>query len=452
MKIIIIGCGKVGTSVIKQLSQEKHDIAIVDKNTELVEELSGKYDVLGIGGNGASYNVLMEAGIENADFLIAVTESDEVNLLCCLFAKKAGKCETIARVRNPIYNKEIKYIKDELSLSMVINPEYAAATEIARILRMPSAIEINTFAKGRVELLKFKLKSESILHGMSLIDISNILKCDVLICAVERGDDVFIPTGQFILRANDLISIIASPENASIFFKKISIETNQAKSVMIVGGGRITHYLGEQLSFIGISIKIIETKMEICEELSDNLPEAIVIHGDGTNYELLNEEGIENTDAFATLTGFDEGNIMLSLFAKYRTKAKLITKINKRTFNEVVENLDLGTIIQPEYIAGEYIINYIRGRQNSTGSNVESLYKIIEDRVEALEFSLKEDSDVTNIQLVDLKLKENLLVACINRNGKIIIPRGHHSLLIGDTVIIVTTNLGLDNIKDILKG
>ncbi|MGF6906226.1 Trk system potassium transporter TrkA [Fusobacterium sp. PH5-44] len=451
MKIIIVGCGKVGTNLIKELSQEEHDIAIIDKDGELVEELSTKYDALGIVGNGASYSVLMEAGIEKADFIIAVTDSDELNLLCCLFAKKAGKCETIARVRNPVYNKEIKYIKDELRLSMIINPEYAAATEIARILRMPSAIEINTFAKGRVELLKFKIAPESIIHGMSLIDVSVKLKCDVLICAVERDDEVFIPSGQFVLRGNDIVSIVASPKNASIFFKKIGVVTNQAKNAMIIGGGKITYYLGEQLSTIGIDMKIFETNIKKCEELSELIPKAVVIHGDGTNYELLNEEGLENADAFITLTGFDEGNIMLSLFAKYRSKAKIITKINKKTFNEVVENLDLGTIIQPEYITAEYIINYIRGRQNSIGSNVESLYKIIEDRAEALEFSIKEDSEIVGIPLMELQLKENLLVACINRNGKIIIPRGQDKILKGDTVIVVTTNLGLDNVKNILK-
>ena len=451
MNIIIIGCGKVGTSLIKQLSQENHNIAIIDKNNELVEELSAKYDVLGITGNGASYSILMEAGIEQAHFLIAVTDSDELNLLCCLFAKKAGKCETIARVRNPVYNKEVKYIKDELSLSMVINPEHAAATEIARLLRMPSAIEIDTFAKGRVELLKFKVDPESILHGMSLIGISLNLKCDILICAVERDNEVFIPSGQFLLKGNDIVSIVASPKNASIFFKKIGVVTNQAKNAIIIGGGKITYYLGEQLTSIGIDMKIFERDIKRCEELSEILPKAIVINGDGTNYELLTEEGLEKTDAFVTLTGFDEGNIMLSLFAKYRTKAKIITKINKKTFNEVVENLDLGTIIQPEYIAAEYIINYIRGRQNSIGSNVESLHKIIEDKAEALEFSIVENSEIVDIPLVELKLKENLLIACINRNGKIIIPRGHDKLLIGDTVVVVTTNLGLDNIKNILK-
>lgn len=451
MNIIIIGCGKVGTSLIKQLSQERHDIAIIDKNPELVEELAAKYDVLGIAGNGASYSVLTEAGLDNAHFLIAVTDSDELNLLCCLFAKKTGQCETIARVRNPVYNKELQYIKNELNLSMIINPEYAAATEISRILRMPSAIEINTFAKGKVELLKFKVAPDSILHGMSLIGISANLKCDVLICAVERDEDVFIPSGQFLLKGNDIVSIVASPKNASIFFKKIGVETNQAKNAIIIGGGKITYYLGEKLGSIGIDMKIFETDLNKCEELSELLPKAIVIHGDGTNYELLVEEGLEKTDAFVTLTGFDEGNIMLSLFAKYRSKAKIITKINKRTFNEVVENLDLGTIIQPEYIAAEYIINYIRGRQNSIGSNVESLYKIIEDKAEALEFSIREDLDILDIPLEKLQLKENLLIACINRNGRIIIPRGQDRILKGDTVIVVTTNLGLDNVKNILK-
>lgn len=452
MNIAIVGCGKVGTALIEQLNKEGHDITAIDTNKDVVEAVVNKIDIMGVVGNGASYNIQIEAGIENTDLLIAVTGSDEVNLLCCLIAKKYGNCHAIARVRNPVYSQEISMLKDELGLSMIVNPEFAAANEIARVLRFPSAIKIDTFAKGRVELLKFRITSGSPLDNSSLIDISKRLKCDVLICAVERDDQVIIPNGSFVLKEKDIISIVASPNKASEFFKKMGIKTHQVKDTLIVGGGELTYYLARMLLGMGIDVTIIEQKRERCEVLSELLPKAIVINGDGIDQSLLQEEGLDSVESFVALTNLDEENIMLSLYAKSRTKAKIITKVNRITFDDVINQLDLGSIICPKHITAEYIVRYVRGMQNSIGSNIETLYKIIDNRAEALEFIVKNGSPLIETPLEKLNLKDNIIIACINRNGKIIIPNGQDVIREKDTVIVVTTITGLNDIRDILKS
>ncbi len=452
MRIIIVGCGKVGTTITEQLSMEGHDIAVIDVNSSVIHDITNNFDVMGVVGNGASYSVQKEAGIDDTDLLIAVTDSDELNLLCCLIAKKAGNCNTIARVRNPLYNNEINFIKEELGLSMTINPEHAAATEISRILRFPSAIEIDTFAKGRVELLKFIVEDGSMLCDKSLIDISGLVQAEVLICAVERGDEVIIPNGSFVLKKNDTISIVASAKNARDFLKKIGVETHQVKNTMIVGGGTIAYYLAEQLLNMGINVKIVEKDRERCERLSELLPKAVIINGDATNQEVLIEEGIAYCESFVSLTGIDEGNIFLSLFAKGCSKAKIITKINRISFDDIINTFNLGTLIYPKYITSEYIIRYVRAMQNSIGSNVETLYRIIENKVEALEFKINEDAPVVGIPIEELNIKDNILIACINHKGEIITPNGKTQINVGDSVIVVTTQKGLQDIKDILKG
>ena len=452
MRIIIVGCGKVGMTITEQLSLEGHDIAVIDASSSVIHDVTNNYDVMGVVGNGASYTVQKEAGIEETDMLIAVTHSDELNLLCCLIAKKAGNCSTIARVRNPLYNNEINFIKEELGLSMTINPEQAAATEIARILRFPSAIEIDTFAKGRVELLKFIIGTDSILNNCSLIDLSKKIKTDILVCAVERGEEVVIPNGSFVLKENDTISIVASATNARDFFKEIGVETHQVKNAMIVGGGTIAYYLADQLLSMGIAVKIVEKDKARCEQLSELLPKAVIINGDATNQDVLIEEGIAHCESFVSLTGIDEGNIFLSLFAKSSSKAKIITKINRISFDEIINTFSLGSLIYPKFITAEYIIRYVRAMQNSIGSNVETLYRIIENKVEALEFVITdENSPVVNVPLEELSIKENILIACINHGGKIIAPNGKSKIQKGDTVIIVTTQKSLQDIKDILK-
>lgn len=451
MKIIIVGCGKIGTTLAEQLSSEHHDLVVIDTNPQKIQQLSESIDVMGIVDNGASINVLSDAGIEDAHLLIAVTGSDELNLLCCVIAKKVSKCHTIARVRNPLYNKERNFIRKSLGITMIINPELASAIEISRLLRFPSAIELDTFAKGRVELLKFKLLPEFRLSGMSVMEIVDKLRCNVLICGVERGEEVFIPSGNFILQDNDLISIMASPKNSASFFKKVGIHTHQVKNALIVGGGTLGYYLAALLIDLKIKVRIVENNQERCQQLSELLPEATVICGDGTDKKLLLQEGLTQTESFITLTNMDEENIFLSLFAKKNSKAKLITKVNRIAFDNIIDGLDIGSVIYPKYITADYILQYVRAMENSLSSNVETLYHILDNQAEALEFSVKEASSVTDIPLSQLNLKENLLIACINRNGSIQIPRGQDTIQVGDTVIIVTSVKGLRDLKDILK-
>lgn len=451
MKIIIVGCGKVGTTLAEQLNNEHHDITLIDKNANVLGSISERIDVMGVVGNGAVYKVQMEAGIQETDLLIATTNSDELNMLCCLIAKKAGNCQTIARIRNPEYNSEARYIREELGLSMAINPEMAAALEISRLLRFPSAIKIDTFAKGRIEILKFIVPDHSMLHSMKVRDVLHKLRCNVLICAVERGSNVIIPTGEFEMQAGDKISFVAPPAESSEFFKQAGIVNNSIKSAMFVGGGKITYYVAKLLENTKIQFKIIEQNAERCNELSELLPKAMIIHGDGSDQELLLQEGICQTEAFASLTGFDEENIMLSLYAASLSKAKLITKVNKIAFENVINSMNLGSVIYPKLITSDSILQYVRAMQNSMGSNVETLYKIVANRAEALEFRVTNDPSIVGIPLEKLQLKDNLLVASLNHNGKITTPRGKDILQAGDRVIIVTTVTGLKDLKDILQ-
>lgn len=451
MKCIIIGGGKVGITLAEQLCQENHDVVIMDASAKRMQDIPESIDALRIVGNGASIQAQMEAGVNEADILIAVTGSDELNLLCCLIAKKAGKCSTIARVRNPVYSKEINFIKERLGVSMTINPELTAATEIARLLRFPSAIKIDTFAKGRVELLKFKIRPQFKLDQMAVSALQNTLKSNILVAAVEREDNVYIPNGDFVLKDGDLVSIIASPQNAASFFQTIGLKTNQVRNCMIVGGGTIAYYLAKQLLAMKIPVRIVEKDPARCELLSQELPNATIICGDGTDRKLLLEEGLRSAEGFVSLTNMDEENLMLALFAKDQSSAKLVTKVNRLAFDEIIERLDIGSVIYPKYLTADYILQYVRAMQNTIGSNVETLYQILDDRAEALEFAIHEESPVTDTPLMDLNLKDNLLIGCIHRRERVFIPRGHDSIQVGDTVIIVTTQVGLQDIRDILK-
>ncbi|NCC44471.1 MAG: Trk system potassium transporter TrkA [Clostridia bacterium] len=450
MKIIIIGCGKVGFSLAEELTSENHDVTIIDSSARRMQEVAEDLDALQIVGNGASITTLMEADIKETDLFIAVTGSDELNLLCCLIAKKQGNCLTVARVRNPIYSKEIEFIRESVGISMIINPELAAAAEIARLLRFPSAIKIDTFAKGKIELLKFRLKPEFNLDHISIAELPLKEKCDILVSGVERGEEAFIPNGDFVLKNGDLVSIIASPQNAAAFFKNIGLKTNQVKNCMMVGGGTIAVYLARQLLAMKIKVVIIEQDPDVFQKLAENLPDAMIIQGDGTNKKLLLEENLEFAEAFVTLTNMDEENILLALFARENSKAKLITKVNRISFDNIIDQLDLGSVIYPKYITTDYILQYIRATQNSIGSNVETLYHILDNKAEALEFSIKEKSPVVGVALKDLRLKSNLLISCIYRKGRVMIPRGNDSIQVGDTVIVVTTHKNLGDIRDIL--
>lgn len=452
MNIIIVGCGKVGQKLVERLSKENDiDITAVDLRPRVIRDMVNEHDVMGIVGSGASIDILNEADVKNADILIAVTESDELNLLICLIAKKLGDCQTIARVRKPEYAKEIELLKDDLSLTMIINPELTSAREIARVLRFPSAIQIDTFSKGRVEILKFRVGESSVLDNMKIVDVSNKLNCDVLICGVERGDEAFIPNGDFIIKEGDLVSIVASLQNGQHFFKKIGVKTNRVKDTIIVGGGDTGLYLAYQLLETGINVKIIEKDPERCELLCQLLPKASIINGDGTDNKLLLEEGIEYAESIVSLMNIDEENVLMSLFAKSVSKGKLVTKINRIAYDNVIKNLNLDTIIYPKNIAAEYIVNYVRAKKNSIGSNVETMHMILDGKAEAIEFILKENSPVLDITIEKLNLKSNTLIACINRGRNVIIPRGKDMLKKGDRAIIVTTHSGFKDITDILE-
>lgn len=451
MDIIIVGCGKVGQTLTEQLIEEGNNITVIDLDASKVNAIASRYDVMGVVGNGATHRVQMEAGIDRAELLIAVTGADELNLLCCMIAKKTSDCKTIARVKNPEYSADAPFLKDELGLAMVINPEYAAASEIARVLRFPSAIKIDSFAKGRVELIKFRLPEGSPLAGMSVKEIVTSLHCDILVCTVEREDDAYIANGDFVFAEKDIVSIIASPKNVSDFFKKINYKLHSVKDAMIVGGGECAHYLCDILSKSDIKLTLIEKDPRKCDELCTQLPDVRVIKGDPVEQEILLEEGLTTAGAFVALTGLDEENILLSLFAKSESNAKLVTKINRIDFDDVIKHLDLDTTIYPKNITSDMIVRYVRSMKGTMGSNMETLYNIIKDKIEAAEFVIHGESEVTGTPLMELKLKENTLIASILRGKKVIIPRGHDTIEEGDSVIVVSKLLGLHDITDILK-
>ncbi|MBR1815084.1 MAG: Trk system potassium transporter TrkA [Lachnospiraceae bacterium] len=450
LKIIIVGCGKVGKTLVERLSQEKHDITVIDTDSDEVDRVSETYDVMGIIGNGSSYNVLLDAGINDADILIAVTASDELNMLCCTIANQLGNCATIARVRNPDYSSELTYLRARLGISLILNPELETAREIARLLRLPTAQEINAFTKGHAELIKFKLPDGNVLDGARIMEIRHY-NSELLVCGVERNGEVVIPDGNFELKGQDYITFISTPVNTQSFFKKINIDTHQVRNCIIVGGGKSSYYLAKQLTEMNIDVKIIEIDMKRCEELSALIPQALVICGDGTDEQVLRESGIEEAEAVVPLTGLDEENILITLFAKSCTSAKVITKIKRSSFHEVIDSLDMGSIIYPRYMTAETIIGHVRATQNGIGSNIEVLYHIFDNKAEAIEFNTEKNSPVVGKPIMELKLKDNLLIACINRNGKIIIPKGDDYIQEDDKVVIVTTHTGFRDLKDILR-
>lgn len=452
LNILIVGCGKVGAALVEQLVKEKHDVTIIDKNPEKIRNFTNLYDIMGVAGNGASFSVQREAGIDNADLLIAVTGSDELNLLCCTIAKQSANCAAIARVRTPDYSAEINYLREQLGLAMIINPDLEVAKEITRILCVPTALEVNSFAHEQAELIKIQIPQGNYLDGKSIAAISKNINAKFLICVIENEGSISIPSGGTILHSGDKISIIATRPEVIKFFKQIGFTTHQVKNTMIIGGGKTAYYLAYLLTGMGISVKMIEQNKARCEELSILLPKATIINGDGTNEDLLKEEGIETCESLIPLTGLDEENAFLTLYAKQVSNAKVITKINRSTFSSVIHSFDLGSVMYPRYITTEAIIAYVRAKQNSAGSNIETLYHMFDSQVEAIEFHIQNSSSITNVPLKDLSLKDNLLIACISRNGKLIFPSGQDTIKTGDSVMIVTTNTGFYDIQDILKG
>ncbi len=452
LKIIIVGCGKVGQTLLDRLSKENHEITIIDKNQAKLDNLINMYDIMAIRGNGASYNIQMEAGIEDADLLIAVTGSDELNLLCCTIAKQVADCAAIARVRTPDYSKEVHYLQEKLGLALIINPEYEAAREIASILALPNTLEVNSFAHGQAEMIEFEIHAKNLLNGLIVKDLNNHLSVSALVVAVKRGDEVFIPTGDTVLAANDIIYIVGAKRFARTFLHDIGVKTRQVKDCLIVGGGKATYYLAKILLANHIAVRIIERDQALCEDLSTVLPGATIIHGDGSNEALLREEGIEFAESFVPLTGMDEENVLLTLYANQVSNAKVITKLNRINFDNVLSQLSLGSVVYPKHITAESILAYVRAKSASGDEkNILTLYHLFDQKVEAIEFNITEDSAATSTPFSVLRFKDNVLVATINRNGRIIIPSGSDTIEVGDTVMIITTHTGFGSITDALR-
>lgn len=450
MQIIVVGCGKVGRSIVAQLSKEDNNVTVIDTNAQLIRNISTNYDVMGIVGNGSSFTILDQADLAHTDMIIAVTERDEVNLLTCVIAKLINdKIHTVARVRSPQYAGELNKLQKGLDLTMTINPEMEAAKEISRLLNFPSAIEIFSFARNRIDLLRFRVPPLSILVGRSLKAISD-LTTNLLVCIIERNSNIMVPNGDTVIQQGDVLTIIAMPRDAQSFFKKIGVRTNKCRNVMIVGGGQLSFYLSKLLLNNHVNVTIVERDMKRCEELVDALPGVTVDCGDGTEKELLEEEHLENMDGFVACTGLDEVNTILSLYAMKHVGRKVITKVNHVDFGDVIEGLQLDSIVNPKELTAQKIVHYVRAAGNSLESNVETLYKLMNGRVEALEFLLEKKSSIIGVKLADMQLKPNVLIAGIVRDGKLIIPGGQDAFQVGDTVIVVTTHLGFHEIFNIL--
>ena len=451
MNIIIVGCGRVGYTLVEQLSMEKHNITVIDEDEDRISSITEELDAMGIVGNGVDYKTLLEAGIERTDLLIAVTDNDEQNLLCCVMAKRIDNCKTIARVKNPVYNSEIGFIRRELGLSMIINPELIAASEIARIFQFPDTIRVDTFTRGRIELLHLTIEEDSFLDGYRVSDIRRKLKCEVLVCMVARKDDVFIPSHDFVLRHGDRICIAALPEVASAFFAKIGIQSSRAHYTMIVGGGTIGYYLARRLLDVGVHVKIIEKDRKRCDELASLLPDATVINADGSDEKRLISEGLDAVDGFAALTGVDEENVILSLFAGKLSGGITVTKIDKLKYSVVLEGMSLDNVIFPSLLTADYITKYARTMNQSTESDVENLFRLENGKVSAIEFFVREHSDITDTPISKLKLKKDMLICSITRDGAVIIPDGNDEIRPGDAVLIITVRSRFSDITDIVE-
>lgn len=448
MRIIVIGCGKVGLALVEQLYSEGHEITVIDSDAARLKAALSNLDVMTLVGDGTSYTTLVSAGVERADVVIAVMDSDETNLLCCVIAKKASNCKTVARVRNPIYNGEIDFFKRELDLGLIFNPEMTSAEEIARLFNFPNALRIDVFSNRKIELVHYKIPADSKLVGTKLMSLRSDYHCNLLVATVTRNDEVIIPGGDFVIAENDILGVVASRSEIHEFFRTFGVGTKKVSDVLIVGGGKIGYYLANCLIDSGIHVKIVESRRDRCEFLSSEIPDADIIHGDGTDRDLLVEEGLMNTSGFAALTNIDEENILLSLFAR-RYAQKTITKINRINFDEVINQLDLDTIINPNTISTNLIIQYVRSLQYTMGSNIENFRKL-SDQAEALEFVVHRNSEVVGIELAELKKKPNVLICCITRDRKIIIPGGQDKIEVGDRVVVIHNGSEIHNLDDII--
>lgn len=453
MKIIIIGDGKVGTTITENISKEGHDVTIIDNNPIVVENLVNKYDCMGIVGSGASYEILKSAGVKGADIVIASTSSDEINILSCLFAKNLGASSTIARIRNYEYNEQIEEMKQNLGLTMTINPESETANDILNIINFPEAIHVDRFGDGKVDLVEIYIPSGSLLIGTRLMDIYPNFKVKVLVCAVQRDDEVIIPTGTFRFEAKDKIYVNAERASIKKLLSKIGLmKENKIKKVMIIGGGRITAYLADGLLKSKYDVTIIEQNYDRCLVLEELFPKATIIHGDGGDQALLEEVGIDTIDCLVSLTGMDEENIIISMYAYQKQISKIIAKVDKHSFSSIIGTIGVASVVSPKDITASRIISYVRSKANKHGSNIINLYKLIDGRVEAIEFKAKPNSKILNKALKDIKLKPNNLIGSIIRNKEVIIPSGLDQIKVNDSVIVVSlSGQFIDDLDDILE-
>ena len=452
MNIIVVGCGKIGKTIIASLSAEGHDVTAVDASEAALEEVKNVYDIITVCGNGADPDTLKDAQAGSAELLVAATDSDEINMLCCYFARRIGTSHTIARVRNTDYNeKSIDFMRRELNISMTINPEYLAAKELFNILKLPAATKVESFSSRRFEMIELKLKPGSALEGVRLSDLRNKYSQRFLVCAVQRGEDVFIPDGNFVLMAGDRIGLTAAPAEIAKLFKELKILQKQARNVFLFGGSRTSYYLARRLLAAGSAVKIIEQNQKRCEELCDLLPAASVSLGDGAQQEILEEEGLRFADAFVALTGMDEENILISYFAASRGVPKVIAKVNRDELGAIAGKMGLESIISPRKLIADVLVQYARALQNSMGSAVETLYKLMDSNVEALEFKVGPEFAGANIPLKDMKLRRHILIAGIVRGKDIVIPSGDDAIHQGDRVVVISAAGKLNDLADILK-
>ena len=451
MQIVIIGLGTIGETILKNLSNEGHTITMIDEDKDVVESLIEKYDVFGVVGNGACMDIQEEANVRGADLAIVLTNSDELNVFACLVAKKAGVKNTIARVRNPLYRKQILAMKDELGISMIVNPEMDTAHEIFNLINLPSIAQAEHFAKGRVLLVEIVAEKGCALVGETLISLGKKLATKTLICAVQRGDTVTIPSGNFVIEEGDRIHLTADANTLRNFLSEIHLVTSPLKHIMIVGGSKLGYYLADELSAKKFQVKLIESDKATAEVLAESLPRVTIIHGNGTQHDLLLEEGIEAMDAFVALTNIDEENMILSMFANKMKVKRAITQIKSDDLYDMLEELGIKNNVSPKDIVANRIISYARALANTRGSNVLTLHRLVGGRVEAVEFSAKKKEKFYNKPLRELNIKENCLVACITRGSEVIIPDGSTQIQLGDNVVVVTTHKNFDDLADIFQ-
>ncbi|MBQ9921286.1 MAG: Trk system potassium transporter TrkA [Clostridia bacterium] len=452
MKIIILGCGKAGHTVIASLTGEGHDIVAIDKSPDEVEDVTTTFDVMGLCGNGMDSDIMKEAGVSEAELFVAVTDSDEMNMLSCYIARKLGAKHTVARIRNPEYNDDsLVFLKHNLNISLALNPDMFVAHEISNILRFPSAVKVETFSGRKLEIVEIIMKEDSPFTGMKLSELRKKHNEKFLICYVMRDEEVYIPKGDFELKIGDRVGFTASHNEILKLLRNMGMPQKDPESVMIIGAGRSAYYLAKRLTAIGVTVKIVEKDYEHCVEISNLIPEAVVINGDGMQYDVLREEGINSTDAFITLTGTDEENILSALFAHEQGVPTVIAKVNRSELAQTAEKLGLECIVSPQNTVSDIISRYVRALKNSVGCNMETLYKLMDGKSEVSEFKVREDFVYVNIPISQLRLKANILVAGIVRGKKPIVPTGSDVILPEDRVIVISAGQRINDLVDIIN-